>query len=81
MLKRLVFVLSLIVIIPFLGFGIVIELCIRLLLAILFRPIWWILTNRLIDTIPDKANEFIVNRFVSFIYKTLGIPFWDNDEI
>ena len=80
MLKRLVFILSLIVIIPLLGFGTVIELGIRLLLAILFRPIWWILTNQLIDTIPDRPSEFIINRFVSFIYKSFDIPFWD-DEI
>lgn len=80
MFKRLVFVLSLIVIIPLLGFGTVIELGIRLLLAILFRPIWWILTNQLIDTIPDRPSEFIINRFVSFIYKSFDIPFWD-DEI
>lgn len=80
MFKRLVFVLSLIFIIPLLGFGTVIELGIRLLLVISFCPIWWILTNRWIDTIPNKANEFIINRFVSFIYKSFDIPFWD-DEI
>lgn len=80
MLKRLVFVLSLIVIIPLFGCGIVVEFNIRVLLAILFRPIWWILTNQLIDTIPDRLSEFIINRFVSFIYKSFDIPFWD-DEI
>lgn len=80
MLKRLVFVLSLIISIPLFAVGTIIEFGIRLLLAILFRPIWWILTNRLIDTIPDSPSEFIINRFISFIYKSFDIPFWD-DEI